>query len=127
MTTASMPMVYGPYITHESFNIKQSTLHHSLNIAFISISCPQYSTMSQRIYFLHGASGFLSLSTLCDIIYIGIFTSLPEIYTKLVRKYPLLSAAMVHGHLYQTRRHNGSTRSSPVNPPAMQSPPFIRT
>ena len=55
----------------------------------------QYSTMVQCISFLHGSLGFPSLYTLCGVPDRGFLTSLPEIFAKLVIKYPPPSAAIM--------------------------------
>ena len=105
-------------------NQKLPTMNHPpLHTACIATPCPHYSTIAQHVAFLHGAMCFPALSTLCDALDEGFLTSLPEITSKLVRKYPPPSATMVQGHLDQTRQNVGSTQQSPANrPPTQQSP-----
>ena len=82
--------------------------------------------MAQRISFLHGALVFPELSTLYDALDEGFLTSLPEITSKFVRKYPPPSATMVQGHLYQTGRNVGSTQQSPAGASKYDLRPTIR-
>ena len=72
-----------------------------------------YATIADRIAFLHGALGNPALSTLCKALDAGFLASWPEITSELVRKYPPRSAAMVQGHLDQTRRNARSTKPTP--------------
>ena len=77
--------------------------------------CPQYSLhrhplhphalISQRITFLHAAMGSPALSTLCRAIDAGFLTTIPEITSMLVRKYPPPSVPMIKGRLDQIRKN----------------------
>ena len=79
--------------------------------------CPPLATLQQRIAFLHAALCNPALSTLCDALDAGYLTSWPELTSKLVRKYPPPSRAMMQGHLDQRRRNAASTQPQPQPPP----------
>ena len=87
--------------------------------------------MAQRIYFIRCTLGFPVLSTLYGTLDMAFLTSLPAIFTKLVRKYSPPSTAMVQEYLYHTRRNTGSIISIPLTPqptqPASAIRPGVRT
>ena len=68
------------------------------------------STIAQRIAYYHACCFSPALSTWCTAIDAGRFTTWPELTSKLVRKYPPQSPAMVKGHLDQTRANVQSTQ-----------------
>ena len=68
------------------------------------------STIAQRIAYYHACCFSPALSTWCTAIEAGRFTTWPELTSKLVRKYPPQSPAMVKGRLDQTRANVQSTQ-----------------
>ena len=66
--------------------------------------------------------GHPTLFTLCDAPDAGFLTSFPEIKSKLVRKYPPQSRAMIQGNLDHRWQNIATTNLIPI--PLSQSPPI---
>ena len=73
-------------------------------------------TIGERIAFLHACAGSPVISTFCDAIDAGYYTTWPELTSKLVRKYVPQSAPMVLGHLNQQRKNLRSTKPKAEKP-----------
>ena len=71
-------------------------------------------TLADRITYYHAAAFSPVLSTWCEAIDNGHFTTWPELTSALVRRHPPSSLATVKGHLDQTRANQRSTKPSPA-------------
>ena len=76
-----------------------------------------HDTMSERIAFYHATCFSPVISTWCDAIDAGHFTTWPELTSARVRKHlPRGSIPMIKGHLHQQRANIQSTKKHPNNP-----------
>ena len=71
-------------------------------------------TLADRIAFYHAALFSPSLSTWCTAIDNNHLATWPELTSAQIRKHPPTSAAMVKGHLDQTRANQRSTKKPTV-------------
>jgi hypothetical protein len=102
-------------------------------------SLMSYDTIAERIAFYHAALFSPVISTWCDAIDNGHFTTWPELTSAQVRKYlPHGSGPMIKGHLHQQRANLRSTKPKDTTPeqelllrqdygPKPLSPPEQRT
>jgi hypothetical protein len=112
------------------------TLEPTIGTANSMIS---YDTIAERIAFYHAALFSPVISTWCDAIDNGHFTTWPELTSAQVRKYlPHGSGPMIKGHLHQQRANLRSTKPKEHTPeqaqvlkddaaPPLSSPPEART
>jgi hypothetical protein len=69
-------------------------------------------TSAELVAFAHATLFSPTLSTLEKALQNGYLTNFPGLTTQALRRHPPQSAPMVKGHLDQTRKNQGSTRSS---------------
>ena len=96
--------------------LNQATDHSLKHNGFTCCAINPSSTVAQRIAYYHACCFSPALSTWCTAIDAGRFTTWPMLTSKLVRKYPLQSTAMVKGHLDQTSKNIRSAQ--PAVPPS---------
>ena len=86
---------------------------------------PTTTTIADRIAYYHACCFSPALSTWCKAIDEGRFTTWPELTSMLVRCHPPRSAAMIKGHLDQSRANQRSTKI--VSPPSIIPSPTEAT
>ena len=93
-----------------------------------------YTTIDDRIAFIHGTMGFPALSALCDTLDTGYFSPFPEITAALVMQYLPYSTANAQSHLDQQHQHIWPKIQSPPPeplprpaPPPQKTPLRVRT
>jgi hypothetical protein len=82
-------------------------------------------TPAELVAFAHATLFSPALSTLAAVLAKGYLTNFPGLMTKLLLKYPPQSAAMINGHLDQTRKNQRSTKPTPTTlfPPVLSIRP----